>query len=528
MVDARNVGATSDTETTANLAYSLQAAACTTPADTSTMVQASGNTAYVNVSATTTACPHPFYQFWMQAPGSTTWTLAQAYSANSSYHWTGAGRAPGTYTFSVWVRDSSRPGVLSTNLGDYDAFANLSYGYAPCTAATISGPPGTSLAGGTVTVTGGASGCASPQFEFWTQAPGGGWTIAQPFSANTTFNWSTAGPLPTGQYQLSVWARDGTSTGANVSSLGTYDANAGMTYTLTSSPCAGATLSMAPANSSTSGTSVTITGSASGCPSPLYEFWVLAPSSTWKIAQVYSAGGTFAWNTTGLQAGVYRVSVWVRDASSAASYDAFAPGQTYTLTPTVCTAVTSTVSPASPQAAGTAVTISGSASGCPNPRYEFWILSPGGSWMIAQPYSSTTTFAWNTTPPAGSYRYSVWVRDASSAAAYDAYFPGTTYTLTTTPCTAVTASAAPGSPQAAGSAITFTASASGCSNPRYEFWILPPGGTWTIVQAYSSSATFTWHTTSATGTYRYSVWVRDASSGASYDAYFPGTAYTLT
>ena len=96
-VDVRNVGGTSDTETTGNLNYSLQAAACTTPTDTSSLVQASGNTAYVNISATTATCPHPVYQFWVQAPGSTTWTLGQAYSANASYHWTTAGRAPGRH-----------------------------------------------------------------------------------------------------------------------------------------------------------------------------------------------------------------------------------------------------------------------------------------------------------------------------------------------------------------------------------------------------------------------------------------------
>jgi hypothetical protein len=94
----------------------------------------------------------------------------------------------------------------------------------------------------------------------------------------------------------------------------------------------------------------------------------------------------------------------------------------------------------------------------------------------------------------------------------------------------VTASAAPASPQVHGTTITITASAAGCTNPRYEFWTLAPGSsTWTIVQAYSSTATFSWNTTPlAAGVYRYSVWARDASSGAAYDTYFPGTAYTLT
>jgi hypothetical protein len=191
--------------------------------------------------------------------------------------------------------------------------------------------------------------------------------------------------------------------------------------------------------------------------------------------------------------------------------------------------VTASAAPASPQSAGTPVAITASASGCPNARYEFWILTSGGSWTIAQSYSGAATFNWNTTPPAGIYRYSVWVRDASSASGYDAFFPGTTYTLTTTPCTSVTASPAPSSPQAHGTPVTITASASGCSNPRYEFWILAPGASWTIVQTYSSTATFSWNTTGLpAGIYRYSVWVRDNSSAAAYDAYFPGTTYTLT
>src|SRR4029077_8504006 len=99
-----------------------------------------------------------------------------------------------------------------------------------------------------------------------------------------------------------------------------------------------------------------------------------------------------------------------------------------------------------------------------------------------------------------------------------------------------TESAAPGSPQLSGTRVTFTASAIGCPHPLYQFWILPPGQSWQIGQAYSSAATFNWSTTGlAPGGYLYTVWARDSSSpGASCgslgceDAYFPGTAYTLT
>ncbi|TMC94428.1 MAG: hypothetical protein E6J05_17185 [Chloroflexi bacterium] len=67
-------------------------------------------------------------------------------------------------------------------------------------------------------------------------------------------------------------------------------------------------------------------------------------------------------------------------------------------------------------------------------------------------------------------------------------------------------------------------------------WILAPGSsTWTIAQAYSTSATFNWNTTGkAAGTYRFSVWARDATSSGSCnslgcnDSFVPGTAYVLT
>ena len=97
-----------------------------------------------------------------------------------------------------------------------------------------------------------------------------------------------------------------------------------------------------------------------------------------------------------------------------------------------------------------------------------------------------------------------------------------------TPCTAVSVSYAPASPSSVGTPVTVTGTASGCPNARYQFWFLPPGGTWTLVQAYSASATYNWNTAGKTpGTYLFSVWARDASSSASYDAYDSTHYFTL-
>ena len=103
-------------------------------------------------------------------------------------------------------------------------------------------------------------------------------------------------------------------------------------------------------------------------------------------------------------------------------------------------------------------------------------------------------------------------------------------------CTGVTISAAPPSPQTSGATVTFTAAASGCPHPLYQFWILAPGSTtWQVAQAYSAAATFTWITVGRpAGKYLYTVWVRDSGSNGTScgslgceDAYVPGTAYTL-
>jgi hypothetical protein len=295
-------------------------------------------------------------------------------------------------------------------------------------------------------------------------------------------------------------------------------------------PCTGATATAAPPSPSPSGTTIVITATATGCSNPNFEFWIMPPGGSWTIVQAYSTTPTYNWNTVGATAGTYYYSVWVRDASSSASYDAFFPGTAYTLTFVACTAPTATAAPASPQPSGTTITITATAATCPNARFEFWLQAPGGSWTIAQLYSSSNTFSWNTIGAvAGPWHYSVWVRDAASPNSYDAFVPGTLYTLTTVACTSPSATAAPASPQGSGTTITITATSSTCPHPLYQFWIKAPGGSWAIVQTYSTTTTFSWNTIGlVAGAYYWSVWVKDSGSPSSYDVFVPGTLYTLT
>jgi hypothetical protein len=281
--------------------------------------------------------------------------------------------------------------------------------------------------------------------------------VAQAYSTNAKFNWDTTMGIG-GLYYLSLWARDASSTGISGDSLGKWDAYKATTYYLKPTPCTSVTVTSSPPNTAVAGTLVTITGTAAGCPHPLFNFWMLAPGSkTWVgCAQCYYGGPglsvTFRFDTTGLPAapaGIYNFSVWARDVSSMAvnggtSGDSLGRWDTYkaiqySVTSTPCTSLSVTTSPPSPASPGTLVIITGSASGCPYPRYRFWMLAPGSStWQLVQNYYVTSAaFSWVTTGrAAGTYRFSVWARDNSSTGRYgnslgtwDAY-SAITYTLT--------------------------------------------------------------------------------------------------
>jgi len=504
--------------------------------------------ATVTLTAQATGCPNanPLFQFWMAAPGGS-WQIVQPYSTNSTFTWNTSAPA-GTYSISVWVRDAMSAGIFGNNMGRWDAYSTVQYTLNAYQCASVSfsaSPVGSAAEGAPVTLTAGAAGCPSPLYQFWMAAPGGGWQIVQAYSTSSTFNWSTTGAVA-GTYSVSVWVRDAASVGATADSGGRYDARSSGFYTLTSTPCSAAGYSVSPASSAASGTPVTITASSSGCPNPLYQFWMAAPGGSWQMMQAYSTSPTLNWSTTGGAAGTYSLSVWVRDASSIGTtadgggrYDARSSGSYALVKP--CSAVSYAFSPASPAKAGTSVTITASASGCANPLYQFWMAAPGGSWQMVQAYSTSPTFNWSTSgAAAGTYSLSVWVRDASSIGTtadgggrYDARSSGF-YALTSTPCSASSYAVSPASPVKAGTPVTITASSSGCPNPLYQFWMAAPGGGWQIVQAYSTSPTFNWSTTAAVaGTYSLSVWVRDASSigttadgGGRYDTR-SSSAYSL-
>ena len=341
------------------------------------------------------------------------------------------------YKFSVTATNSDGSDIADSNTVIAGA----------CTAVSDTANPGSpQLSGTEVAISATASVCPNPEFEFWVLAPGATlYTLGQGYSPSPVFHWDTSG-LVAGTYRITVWSRDHSSAGESGNGSGRWDAyNAKLLFTVTSLACTAVSEVASPASAAMVGTTAKITAIASGCPNPLYEFWIKAPgASLYTLAHTYSTSAVWSWNTAGLTKGTYRINVWVRDNSSSGTFgnssgrwDAYNANLTYTLT-AGCPAVKYTTSPPSAAAAGTTVTVTAGATGCPNPFYEFWILAPGAKlYKLEQGYSTNPAYTWHTTGLAkGTYRITVWVRDNSSSGIFhnssgrwDAY-SSTLYRLT--------------------------------------------------------------------------------------------------
>jgi hypothetical protein len=473
----------------------IPSAPCTTPTLTAAPPTQAGTGSSVTFTGATSACTNPNYRFWIQAPDGT-WNITQDYSTSNTFTWAGSD-SPNSYHAEVDVRQQ-------TSSVAYDAVANMPYATVACSGARLSPnqlspePPGT-----TVVLTGSANCLGTPEYRFWKRPPGGSWGIVQDYSPTSTYSWNTTGSA-LGTYYVEVDVR-------NHGAAAPYETVANISYTLGPQQCHNPTLTANPTSGS-SGSSTVFTSTSTGCANPRYRFWIAPPAGSWSIVQDYSPTSTYNWTAISAP-GSYRVEVDVRDQTSSNTYDAV---NNLAYAVTGCTSAHIATDKPSPQLTGTAaVTLTGSAT-CPGtPDYRFWIRQPGGAWTIVQDYSPTATYSWNTAAlPAGTYSLEVDVRDHGSTSTYEAVGSAS---FTLSGCISAALTPNPASPQAHGTTITLTASATCTGTPQYRFWVRAPGGAWTVVRDYASGNTFGW-TPAAAGTYSLEVDVRNAGSAASYEA----------
>ncbi|WP_028962525.1 beta strand repeat-containing protein [Sulfobacillus thermosulfidooxidans] len=153
---------------------------------------------------------------------------------------------------------------------------------------------------------------------------------------------------------------------------------------------------------------------------------------------------------------------------------------------------------------GGQVTFTATSTGVNNPRYQFWVEEPNGSWIVAQNYSSSNTFTLKNVT-SGDYLVTAYVLSAAqlstgdySAATnvgsdglqqVDGVFVDSSVTLSAQSATVT-----------AGQYVTVTATATNIYDPLYQFWYETPSGVWEQSGNYTASGTYTFKAPT-TGTY---------------------------
>ncbi len=323
-------------------------------------------------------------------------------------------------------------------------------------------------------------------------------------SINTSTGRITGTPTTAGTFSVSVTVRDpagDTASQTFVWTIVTADVTA--PTVIISGPTAAATYA------STSGF-VTLTGTASDDISVTSVEWTNSRGGSG------TAAGTASWSVVvPLQTGSNGLTITARDASNKTATDTLTV--TVTATATALSLSSFTANRTAPQTPSTAITFTTAATGGTAPYQYKWRLYNGSSWSTVQNWSTSSTFTWTPTTANSGYQISVWARSAGSttdaaettAASRTMTFP-ITATVTSLSLSSLTANRT--APQTPSTAITFTTAATGGTAPYQYKWRLYNGSSWSTVQNWSTSSTFTWTPTTANSGYQISVWARSAGS----------------
>ena len=285
---------------------------------------------------------------------------------------------------------------------------------------------------------------------------------------------------------------------------------------------------------SPSGKPITFTAFASEGTNVEYRFFRFSQAQgAWTTVQNYSSANAFTWTPNSLEQGNYAVQVWSRVVGSTDSFQAYQTTGIFTVSDAPLTVGSLETDTALPVSTGTAMTWTAVADGGPAPlQYRFYRVREGGSWTMVQDYGASNAYTWTPGPSdEGRWALQVWVRRATSSAAFDAYRGSGFFEVRNGPPAVATLTANVPLPAGTGQPITWRATAAGGAGPlEFRFWrVSQSTGVWTSVQNYSTSPTYTWTPTSAEqGTYALQVWVRRQGSTASYEAYLASGYFQIS
>lgn len=455
------------------------------------------------------------YQFWLRDAAG--WRMVQDYSSNSAYTWQTTAADVGSYALQVWVRNSDSPAA-------YESFGSVTFDVRTPDPLTVALRPASASAppwprGARVTWVALARGGVGPlQYRYWIRDPAGLWTIARDYTPDPTLVWT---PDTAGSYQVQVWVK-------NAGSIATWDAYHGAAAEVKNNEPIAVRWSNAPAGSPKAGRLHYWQAEASGGSSgPLeYQFWRYdGKSGAWAIVQPWSVRRQYFWTPTTSDIGQYSLQVWVRNAGSSASYDAWLSTSFTVVDQQPVTRVDVSTDASFPAPAYVQLRWRGS-SDSPDAQYRFWVRHPAGNWTMIRDYLSYDDAVFTPTSP-GAYVLEVWARRGTSTASYEAYATSVFEVASdTAPLRLAALEAEPALALATeGFRINWTARTSGGgSSTQFKFLLYEEStNEWTVVRDWHIASTLVWVPARA-GRYAMQVLVRPAgSTDAHVDARSAGT-----
>ncbi len=386
------------------------------------------------------------------------------------------------------------------------AFAGVGSGGSTLTAATLAISAASPQPVNTdFTLTAGKIGGTSVEYKF--EVMGSAWSILRDYASGTTATWQ---PAAAGSYTLRVSVRDVDYPAVVVTK----------TQAFTITPALSAvTVNAAPLAPRPVGTAVTLTAVKTGGANVQYQFSASGDGgSTWSVIRAWSTSVTATW--TPATAAGWQVKVAAREGSSGTPVDSAATD--YLITPAPPTAVTLAAAVASPQPANSAITLTAGKSGGSTVEYQFDVVAAGGAVTVLRAWGTTASAAWSPAA-AGLYTLRVFAREQTLPATVVS--ATLAYTIVA-PLTVVTFNTSLATPQPVAKAIRISAMRTGGGNVQYQFSASSNGGgAWTVLQAWSATATKDWTPTLA-GTYHLKVSAREGATGTPVES--AATPYVIT
>lgn len=362
-------------------------------------------------------------------------------NSSGNFSWTPNQNDIGTHNFTISISDSYSNNTTVQEQITVSALSSISV-------QSLS-PSSTVNTGQTVSFTVASSGFTNPAY-----------TLIDPFNGTTVsssninssgyFAWTPAAQ-DVGNHNITVTVTDSYGHSATVSES--------LTVNSTTATVQGSGViiqGLSPGSTVITESPVTFTTYASGFTNPLYTISDSFGGSTISNSAINSSSGYFNWTPVNNDIGTHNITIWATDTyghSASVVQQLIVQGPNLTI---------SSINPSTSIGAGTPITFTVTPAGLTNPSYAV-SDNYSGTTIANSDISSSGYFTWTpATAETGTHAITVYATDSYGHSA------NTSVTIYVNPTTLTLTIPSSGSSVAPGSAITFSASTYGFTNPTFS------------------------------------------------------------